>query len=332
MAHDHPPHPSLQDPTKQYPRPPFQRQPQPAPGLAREMAPRPDHGEESYVGTGRLAGRKALITGADSGIGRAVAIAFAREGAAVTLNYLPQEQEDADEVIELARAAGVDVHAVPGDLTDEAFCQHLVDEAQRRMGGLDLVVNVAGKQAWQESIRDITTEQFDATFKTNVYAMFWICKAALEHLPPGASIINTASIQSYDRLGDPGRLRAHQGSHRRLHQGAGQASGQGRHPRQRRRARADLDPAAALRRTTAGEGGEVRRQRAAGSPGAAGGSRAGLRAAGFAGGELRDGRGLRRHRRSLLVVRRYAVAAGRAPTISSHRQVPISPSAAGVVT
>ena len=198
MAHDHPPHPALQDPTKQYPRPPFQRQPQPAPGLAREMAPRPDHGEESYVGTGKLAGRKALITGADSGIGRAVAIAFAREGAAVTLNYLPQEQEDADEVIELVRAAGVDVHAVPGDLTDEAFCQHLVDEAQRHMGGLDLVVNVAGKQAWQESIRDITTEQFDATFKTNVYAMFWICKAALEHLPPGASIINTASIQSYD--------------------------------------------------------------------------------------------------------------------------------------
>lgn len=189
---------TMQDPTRQYPRPPFKRQPQPAPGLAQDMVPKPDHGEESYVGHGRLKGRKALITGADSGIGRAVAIAFAREGASLMMNYLPEEEADATEVIELVRAEGVDVHAMPGDLTDEDFCNRLVDEANTKLGGLDLVVNVAGKQAYQKSIRDISTEQFDATFKTNVYAMFWICKRALEYLPAGGSIINTASIQSYD--------------------------------------------------------------------------------------------------------------------------------------
>jgi NAD(P)-dependent dehydrogenase (short-subunit alcohol dehydrogenase family) len=191
-------HSRMQDPTRQYPSPPFQRQPQPAPGLASEMVPKPDHGEQSYVGHGRLQGRKALITGADSGIDRAVAIAFAREGASLMLNYLPEEETDAREVVELVKATGVDVHCLPGDLTDEAFCNTLVDDAHRLLGGLDLVVNVAGKQVYQKSIQDISTEQFDATFKTNVYAMFWICKKALEYLPAGGAIINTASIQSYD--------------------------------------------------------------------------------------------------------------------------------------
>lgn len=196
---------SMRDPTKQYPRPPFEAQPQPAPGMAKQMKPRPDHGEDSYVGFGRLKGRKALITGGDSGIGRAVAIAFAREGADLTLNYLPEEQPDADEVLELVRASGVQVYAQPGDIKDEAFCKELVDTAAKEMGGLDIVVNVAGKQSYQESIMDITTKQFDETFKTNVYALFWICKAAIPHLPPGATIINTASIQAYDQspiLGD----------------------------------------------------------------------------------------------------------------------------------
>lgn len=189
---------TMQDPTRQYPRPPFDRQPQPAPGLASEMSPRPDHGETSYVGHGRLKGRKALVTGGDSGIGRAIAIAFAREGASLVLNYLPQEEVDANEVIELLKAEGADIHARPGDLRDEAFCNRLVEEANKTLDGLDLVVNVAGKQAYQKDIRDISSEQFDATFKTNVYAMFWICKRALDFLPKGASIINTASIQSYD--------------------------------------------------------------------------------------------------------------------------------------
>lgn len=196
---------SMRDPTTQYPRPPFEEQPQKAPGLAKDMKPRPDHGEDSYVGFGRLKGRKALITGGDSGIGRAVAIAFAREGADLTLNYLPEEEEDAKEVVEITRESGVQVHTLPGDIKDEAFCKKLVDTAVKNMGGLDIVVNVAGKQAYQEKIMDITTEQFDETFKTNVYALFWICKAAVPHLPRGATIINTASIQAYDQspiLGD----------------------------------------------------------------------------------------------------------------------------------
>lgn len=196
---------TMRDPTTQYPRPPFEEQPQSAPGLAKEMTPRPDHGEDSYVGFGRLKGRKALITGGDSGIGRAVAIAFAREGADLTLNYLPDEEEDAKDLLPIIRDSGVSVHTVPGDIQGEAFCTKLVETALKEMGGLDIVVNVAGKQAYQDSFLDITTEQFDATFKTNVYAMFWICKAAVPHLPRGATIINTASIQAYDQspiLGD----------------------------------------------------------------------------------------------------------------------------------
>ncbi len=188
----------MQDPVKQYPRPPFPKQPQPAPGLAKKMKPKPDHGEESYVGFGRLAGRKALVTGADSGIGRAVAIAFAREGADVVLNYLPGEQPDARETIEWIEKAGRKAIPLPGDISKESFCTKLVDQAHKRLGGLDIVALIAGKQLAQDKIADITTEQFDATFKTNVYSMFWLCKAALPLLKPGATIINTASIQSYD--------------------------------------------------------------------------------------------------------------------------------------
>jgi NAD(P)-dependent dehydrogenase (short-subunit alcohol dehydrogenase family) len=162
------------------------------------MEPRPDHGEKSYKGSGRLEGRRALVTGGDSGIGRAAAIAFAREGADVSINYLPVEEPDAREVIELIRAAGRKAIALPGDIRDEAFCHRLVEAAVDGLGGLDILVNNAGKQTAQSSIADITTEQFDATFKTNVYAMFWITKAALPHMPPGAAIINTSSIQAYE--------------------------------------------------------------------------------------------------------------------------------------
>ena len=187
----------MRDPTKQYPQPDFDEQPQSAPGLARDMGPKPDHGEESYEGFGRLKGRKALITGADSGIGRAAAIAFAREGADVAMNYLESEEPDAAEVASLIEAAGRKAVKIPGDISQEMFCRDLVAHAREALGGLDIVVNVAGKQTAQQSIADVTTEQFDATFKTNVYAMFWICKAALPHMPAGATIVNTASIQSY---------------------------------------------------------------------------------------------------------------------------------------
>ncbi|MBV8851473.1 MAG: SDR family oxidoreductase [Methylobacteriaceae bacterium] len=188
----------LEDPTKKYPRPPFQRQQQEWPGLAGKMNPPPDHGEKTYKGSGRLAGRKALITGGDSGMGRAAAIAYAREGADVAINYFPTEEPDARDVIALMKEAGRKAIAIPGDLRDEAFCQRLVDEAVRGLGGLDIVVSNAGRQQTRQSILDISTEDFDATMKTNIYAPFWIIKAALPHLQPGSVIIGTASEQAYD--------------------------------------------------------------------------------------------------------------------------------------
>ncbi len=190
--------PASAETSANYPRPPFPVQEQPWPGLASRMTPRPDHGETSYRGTGRLAGRKALITGGDSGMGRAAAIAFAREGADVAFNYLPQEQPDADEVIALIRAAGRKAAPLPGDLRSEAFCRSLVADAVSQLGGLDILVSNAARQKAQKSILDITTEQFDDTFKTNVYAMFWLTKAAVPHLGPGSAIINTASVNAYD--------------------------------------------------------------------------------------------------------------------------------------
>ena len=188
----------MQDPRSKHPKPPFPAQSQPWPGLAGRMQPRPDHGETSYVGSGRLRGRKALITGGDSGMGRAAAIAYAREGADVAINYLPQEEPDAREVVQLIRAAGRRAVPIPGDLRDEAFCQHLVAETVRQLGGLDILVSNAGRQQSKSSIMDVTTADFDATMKTNIYAPFWIIKAALPHLAPGSAIIATTSEQAYD--------------------------------------------------------------------------------------------------------------------------------------
>lgn len=190
----------MQDPRKQFPRPPFPKQPQPAPGLQSRMDPKPDHGETTYVGHRRLEGRKALITGGDSGIGRAAAIAFAREGADVAIVYLPDEDTDAQEVVALIESAGRKAVAIPGDIKDPDFCRALVGQAVDGLGGLDILVNNAGKQVSQAAIGDITAEQFDATLKTNLYALFWITQAATPHLKPGASIINTASVQAYDPL------------------------------------------------------------------------------------------------------------------------------------
>ncbi|MDB5164705.1 MAG: NAD(P)-dependent oxidoreductase [Candidatus Saccharibacteria bacterium] len=188
---------SMQDPTKQYPRPKFPRQPQDAPGLAKDMDPQPDHGEASYRGSGRLQGRKAIVTGADSGIGRAAAIAFAREGADVVMAYLAEEEEDAKEVVELIKKEGRKVATFTGDVGDEKTCESLIAFGLEQLGGLDILANIAGKQVAVESIADVSTEQFDQTFRTNVYGMFWLCKAALPHMPAGATIINTSSIQAY---------------------------------------------------------------------------------------------------------------------------------------
>jgi NAD(P)-dependent dehydrogenase (short-subunit alcohol dehydrogenase family) len=189
---------ALQDPRGKYPRPPFRKQPQPWPGLASRMDPRPDHGETSYRGSGRLAGRRALITGGDSGMGRAAAIAYAREGADVAINYLPSEEPDAQEVMQLIDRAGRRGFAIPGDLRREAFCQRLVAEAAEKLGGLDILVCNAGRQQAHPSITELSSEDFDATMKTNIYAPFWIIKAALAYLPPGSAIIGTTSEQAYD--------------------------------------------------------------------------------------------------------------------------------------
>lgn len=188
----------MQNPLDQYPKPPFKPEMQPWPGLASKMDPRPDHGETSYKGSGKLTGRRALITGGDSGIGRAAAIAYAREGADVAISYLPEEQADADEVIALIQKEGRKAISLPGDIRNEAWCSELVSRAVSELGGLDILVSNAAKQQYQESLTDITTEQFDWTMKTNLYAMFWITKAALSHLKPGASIICTTSINAYD--------------------------------------------------------------------------------------------------------------------------------------
>jgi NAD(P)-dependent dehydrogenase (short-subunit alcohol dehydrogenase family) len=166
------------------------------------MDPRPDHGETSYRGSGRLLGRKVLITGGDSGMGRAAAIAYAREGADVAINYFPSEEPDAREVIDLIKAEGRTGVAIPGDLRDEAFCQDLVAKAVSGLGGLDTLVSNAGRQQAHDSILDISTEQFDWTMKTNIYAPFWIIKAALPHLKPGSVIIATTSEQAYDPTPD----------------------------------------------------------------------------------------------------------------------------------
>ena len=189
---------ALTDPAGKYPKPPFKRQSQPWPGLASQMDPPPDHGERSYRGSGRLAGRKALITGGDSGMGRAAAIAFAREGADVAINYFPTEEPDAQQVMELIKAEERKGLSIPGDLRSEQFCQELVRKAVEGLGGLDIIVSNAGRQLARQSILDLSSEDFDATMKTNIYAPFWIIKAALPHLKPGSVIIGTTSEQASD--------------------------------------------------------------------------------------------------------------------------------------
>ena len=187
----------LIDPTTKYPVMDIPEQRQSEPGLDNELKPKADHGEQSYQGNGRLAGRKALITGADSGIGRAVAIAYAREGADVAFTYLPSEQDDAKDTLRLIKEAGQVAVPIMGDLTSEVFCRELVEQAADTLGGLDIVINNAGKQVHIDDISELETKQLVDTFTVNVFAMFWIVKAAMKYLKPGSSIINTTSIQAY---------------------------------------------------------------------------------------------------------------------------------------
>ncbi|WP_208560010.1 SDR family oxidoreductase [Marinilactibacillus kalidii] len=185
------------NPLNQYYNDDFPKQQQKAPGLQKDMNPVPDCGETSYVGTSQLKGKRILVTGGDSGIGRAAAIAYAREGADVAINYLPEEQPDADEVKALIEAEGKKAVLIPGDLRSESFSKGMVDKAVEALGGLDVLALVAGKQQAVTNIEDITTEQLTSTFEINIYSMFWSIQAALKHLPKGASIITTTSVQGY---------------------------------------------------------------------------------------------------------------------------------------
>lgn len=187
---------TLTDPREQHKIGKIPAQKQDEPGLDRELIPEADHGEQSYKGNGRLAGRKALITGGDSGIGRAVAIAFAREGADVVFSHLPVEQPDADEVLDTLASTGSTVAAIPCDFTDESSARQLVHEAAEALGGLDIVVNNAGKQVFCDDITKIPSLQLQQTFTVNVFAMFWIVQEAMTYLKPGSCIINTTSIQA----------------------------------------------------------------------------------------------------------------------------------------
>jgi hypothetical protein len=190
---------AVQDPKELEAKPPFPQEKQEYPGTEAQMTPTADHGERSYIGAGRLKERVALITGADSGIGRAVALAFAREGADVLISYL-NEDEDARETVRLVEDAGRRAIAVPGDISDEAHCQSLVQRAVSELGKLDILVNNAAFQMSHESIQEMTAEELQRTFATNIFAMFYLCKAALAEgvMPAGGAIINTCSIQSFD--------------------------------------------------------------------------------------------------------------------------------------
>jgi NAD(P)-dependent dehydrogenase (short-subunit alcohol dehydrogenase family) len=184
-----------QDPREKGPKPPHPSQQQDPPGLESEMDPKPDYGEESYKGSGKLEGKAAVITGGDSGIGRAVALAFAREGADVLISYL-SEESDAKETARVVEASGRKCVAVPGDIQDEAHCRAIIDRAVKEFGKVDILVNNAAFQMTRESIEEISTDEFDRTLKTNLYAMFWLTRAAVPHMPAGGAVINTSSIQA----------------------------------------------------------------------------------------------------------------------------------------
>lgn len=187
----------MQNPLTQYPKLDIPKQRQTEPGLDAELRPKADHGQSTYEGSGKLAGRKALVTGGDSGIGRAIAIAYAREGADVAIVHLPSEQVDAEETMKYIEAEGTKGLMFSGDLAEESFCDHVISETTKDFDSIDILVNNAAKQIYCENIEDLTTSQFIETFTVNVFSMFWLTKAALRHMPPGSTIINTTSIQGY---------------------------------------------------------------------------------------------------------------------------------------
>lgn len=241
----------LYDPTTQYYTGEYPKQKQPAPGVQAKMTPVPDCGEKSYVGSGRLKDHKALVTGGDSGIGRAAAIAYAREGADVAINYLPAEEEDAQQVKTLIEECGRKVVLLPGDLSDESFARSLVHKAREALGGLDILALVAGKQTAIPEIKDLTSEQFQQTFAVNVFALFWITQEAIPLLPKGASIITTSSIQASAQSA-PAGLCGNQGGNPQLQPRPGETGGGKRNSREYCRAWPYLDSAANFWRPNTG--------------------------------------------------------------------------------
>jgi NAD(P)-dependent dehydrogenase (short-subunit alcohol dehydrogenase family) len=189
------------DPKQLHEKPPFEESRQAPPGQETRMRNKPDHGEETYKGLGRLSGKAALITGGDSGIGRAVAIAYAREGADVAISRLPQEEADARETVRWVKDAGRKCLDLPGDIRDESYCRELVDRAAGEFGRLDILVNNAAFQMTHKKLEEFSSEEWDRTFRTNIYAMFYLSKAAVPHMKPGSAIINTASVQAYEPSG-----------------------------------------------------------------------------------------------------------------------------------
>lgn len=186
----------MQDPQEKHPQPPYPEQEQQVPGTEKKMDPKVDHGEETYKGSGKLEGKNAIITGGDSGIGRAVAIAFAREGANVLISYL-KEHEDAEKTAQYVRDAGKKAVLVAGDVSEENHCKKIVQRAVEEFGQVDILINNAAFQMARESLQDVSTEEWDYTFKTNIYSMFWLCKAAEPHMNAGSTIVNTTSINAY---------------------------------------------------------------------------------------------------------------------------------------
>ncbi len=288
---------SDQDPTDRYPGPESQGKEQlEHPGLSREMDQQPDYGEKSYQGSGKLTGKRALITGGDSGIGRAVALAFAREGADVLISYLDSEEADAQETCRLVEEAGRKAVPVAGDIQDEQHCKELIDRAVSDLGGLDILVNNAAYQMSQSGIADITTEQFDRVLKTNLYAMFWLSKAAIPHLAPGSAIINTTSIQAYQpspQLLDYATTKA---GILNFTKGLAQELAAEGHPGERGGSGADLD-AADPGHDAAGEGRAVRCRHTAGTRRAARRTGRRLRLPGLLGLQLHHWRAHRHHGR-----------------------------------
>ncbi len=187
---------NTENPLEKFPKSPYPEQQQTEPGVETEMDPKPDHGETSYRGSGKLAGKKTIITGGDSGIGRAVAIAFAREGADVLISYL-DEHEDARETARFVEEAGQKAVLVPGDISDEQHCKEIVSKAIQEFGQIDVLINNAAYQMSRDSLQEVSSEEWDKTFKTNIYPLFYLCKAAEQHLKPGSTIVNTTSVNAY---------------------------------------------------------------------------------------------------------------------------------------